>query len=351
MLPTGLILPPMPFPSAPPETVAALAQLLAAPQRIAITTHFNPDGDAMGSSLGLARVLRALGHEVQVVLPNEPPGNLRWMPGCSEAIAFDKAREACELAVRMAQLLFCLDFNRPDRVDKLEETLNAAPLKVLIDHHRDPADVFNLVFSDITASSTCQMVHDVLSAMGVAGLIDQEAANCLYAGLMTDSGSFRFSSTSPHTLRVAADLLERGAQPDRIHAAIMEDNTLDRLRLTGFALFERLRLVENGAAALIALSKAEHDQFHYVPGDTEGLVNYGLGIRGVRLSAFLAERNDIIKLSLRSKGNLPVNEFLSAHFQGGGHANAAGGRFNGSLDAAVALLLRELPAFLAKHPG
>ena len=341
----------MPFPSAPPEAVAALAQLLAEPQRIAITTHFNPDGDAMGSSLGLAHVLQAMGHQVQVVLPNEPPGNLRWMPGAGAALAHDKAKQACEEAIGKAQLLFCLDFNRPDRVHALEEAVKAAPLKVLIDHHRDPADAFNLVFSDITASSTCQMVHDVLSALGVGGLIEADAANCLYAGLMTDSGSFRFSSTSPHTLRVAAHLLERGAVPDMIHAAIMEDNSLDRLRLTGFALCERLKLVGNGTAAVIALSKADHEQFHYVPGDTEGLVNYGLSIRGVRLSVFLAERNDMVKLSLRSKGNLPVNEFLAAHFEGGGHANAAGGRSNESLDAAVERLLRELPGFLAKHPA
>jgi phosphoesterase RecJ-like protein len=340
----------MPFPSAPPESVAALAQLLSSPQRVAITTHFNPDGDAMGSSLGLARVLRAMGHGVQVVLPNEAPGNLRWMPGCAEALAHDKSREACEEAIRRAQLLFCLDFNRLDRVQTLEEAVKAAPCKVLIDHHRDPADVFNLAFSDITASSTCQMVHDVVNALGMAGLIDKEAANCLYAGMMTDSGSFRFSSTSPHTLRVAADLLERGAVPDAIHAAIMEDNTLDRLRLTGFALCERLQLVADGRAAVIALSKADHERFHYVPGDTEGLVNYGLGIRGVRLSAFLAERNDIVKLSLRSKGALPVNEFLAAHFEGGGHANAAGGRARESLEAATARLLRELPAFLAQYP-
>ncbi len=341
----------MHFPSAPPDAVAALAQLLAAPLRIAITTHFNPDGDALGSSLGLAQVLQAMGHKVQVVLPNDPPGNLHWMPGASSALSHDKAREACEQAIGQAQLLFCLDFNRPDRVNALEDAVKAAPLKVLIDHHRDPADVFNIVFSDITASSTCQMIHDVVSALGLADLINTGGANCLYAGLMTDSGSFRFPSTSPHTLRVAADLLERGAQPEMVHAAIMEDNSLDRLRLTGFALSERLQLVEHGQAAVIALSKADHERFNYVPGNTEGLVNFGLSMRGVRLSAFLAERNDMVKLSLRSKGNLPVNELLSAHFEGGGHANAAGGRFIGPLDAAVARLLRELPAFLGKHPA
>lgn len=341
----------MSHPSVPAIVVAALSPLLAAPKRIAITTHFNPDGDAMGSALGLGLVLQAKGHTVQVVLPNEPPGNLRWMSGTAATIAHDKAKEACERAIEQAELLFCLDFNRPDRVQGLEDMVKAAPLKVLVDHHRDPADGFNIVFSDITASSTCQMVFDLLSAMDMDRMIDKDAANCLYAGIMTDSGNFRFPSTSPHTHRVAAALLERGAQPHTIHAAIMEDNSLNRLKLTGFALHERLELLDGGQATMIALSMADLKRFHYVPGDTEGLVNYGLGIRGVRLSIFLAERNGIIKLSLRSKGALPVNEFLSDHFEGGGHANAAGGRSNASLAETLAKLKRELPAFLAKHPA
>lgn len=337
--------------SAPPAAIAALSALLDAPKRIAITTHFNPDGDAMGSSLGLAHVLKALGHMVQVVLPNTAPGNLRWMPGNDQAIDHDTAKESSEKAVREAEVLFCLDYNRPDRVQGLEQVVREAPVKVLIDHHRDPDTCFTVNFSDITASSTCQMVCDVVTALGHGDLIDKDAANCLYAGIMTDSGSFRFSSTTPHTLRVAADLLERGAVPHLIHAAIMEDNTVDRLRLTGFALSERLQVLDDGSASLIALSKADLDRFNYVPGDTEGLVNYGLSVRGIRLSAFLAERKGIIKISLRSKGNLPVNEFLAAHFEGGGHGNAAGGRSTASLDETIATLLKELPAFLAKHPG
>lgn len=346
----GLLLGPMNSSSAPPAAIAALTALLDAPKRIAITTHFNPDGDALGSSLGLAHVLKAMGHSVQVVLPNTAPGNLRWMPGNAGTIDHDTAADACEKAVREAEVLFCLDFNRPDRVQGLEQALRTAPVKVLIDHHREPDTDFTVSFSDITASSTCQMVHDVITALGHGDLIDRDTANCLYAGIMTDSGSFRFPSTTPHTLRVAADLLERGAVPNLIHAAIMEDNTVDRLRLTGFALSERLQVLENGVATVIALSKADLDRFNYVPGDTEGLVNYGLSVRGIRLSAFLAERKDVIKISLRSKGNLPVNEFLAAHFEGGGHANAAGGRSIGTMEETVATLVRELPAFLAKHP-
>lgn len=340
----------MPHTAVSPSAVTALAGLLATPGRIAIITHFNPDGDAMGSSLGLAHVLAKAGHQVSVVLPNDPPANLRWMPGAAQAVAHDKAKEAAEQALLTADVLLCLDFNRPDRVHELESLVEKARVKVLIDHHRDPAAGFTVMFSDINASSTCQLVHDVVSALGLHALIDSDAATCLYAGIMTDSGSFRFPSTSPHTHRVAADLIERGAVPQAIHAAIMEENTVDRLRLTGFALSERLRVLENGTATAIALSKDDLERFHYIPGDTEGLVNFGLGVKGVRLSAFFAERRDTIKISLRSKGRLPVNEFLAAHFEGGGHANAAGGRFNGALAEAVLKFEQHLAAFLAAHP-
>ena len=339
------------YPSAPSTAVAALAPLLATPQRIAITTHFNPDGDAMGSSLGLAHVLKAMGHTVQVVLPNPAPGNLRWMPGHQDVIDHGSAKEASEKAIADADLLFCLDYNRADRAHELEPFVRQSALKVLIDHHRDPEDIFNVVFSDITASSTCQMVYDVIMALGKGEFIDLDTATCLYSGIMTDSGSFRFPSTTPHTLRVAADLRERGAMPHLIHGAIMEDNTIDRLRLTGFALSERLQVLEGGEATIIALSKADLDRFNYIPGDTEGLVNYGLGVRGIRLSAFLAEQKNIVKISLRSKGKVPVNEFLGEHFEGGGHANAAGGRSHLSLEETVNKLVKELPSFLAKHPA
>lgn len=341
----------MPAHSLPSVSVGALSKLLGTSRHAVITTHHNPDGDAIGSSLAWARVLKALGHTVQVVLPNPAPGNLRWMPGYAEAIDHVSAGERAERMVREAEVLFCLDFNRADRVYGLETALRQAPLKVLIDHHRDPDTIYDVVFSDITASSTSQLVHDVIMALGHGELIDAGAASCLYAGIMTDSGSFRFGSTTPHTHRVAAHLLEKGASPDAVYAAIMEDNSIDRLRLTGMALYERLQVLERGKATLIALSKEDLERFHFVPGDTEGLVNYGLTVRGVRLAAFLVERADGIKISLRSKGKLPVHEFLAEHFQGGGHTNAAGGRSDASLQDTADKLIAELPAFLAKHPA
>jgi phosphoesterase RecJ-like protein len=342
----------MNFPSAPAETVAALAELLRSPRRVAIVTHYNPDGDALGSSLGLMHVLKAMGHQAQVVLPNPAPKNLHWMPGHAGAIDHDAAKEAAEKAIADADLVFCLDFNRADRVHGLEAAVRAASVKVLIDHHQDPdMELAAVRFSDTSASSTCQMVYDVIAMLGAVERIDADAATCIYTGILTDTGSFRFPSTSAHTLRVAADLLERGAVPHMIHAAIMEDSAEGRLRLLGFSLFERMRVHPELGTTVIALSKADLERFNYAPGDTEGLVNYGLSIRGIRLSAFFVERADAVKISLRSKGQLPVNEFLSAHFQGGGHANASGGQTSETLDGAVERFMKELPAFLKKHPA
>lgn len=341
----------MHFPSAPAAAVSSLRELLARPRSIAIVTHFNPDGDALGSSFGLCSILKKLGHTAVVVLPNTPPQNLHWMPGYAEALAFDKDKEASERTVRGSELLFCLDFNKPDRVGSLETSLRAAPTKVLIDHHRHPDDFATVSFSDVSACSTAQMVFDIISALGHADLIDTDAATCLYTGIMTDSGSFRFSSTTPHTLEVAAELMKQGVVPERIHEAIMDDNTELRLKLLGFALSERLTLYPELRTAVIVLSNDDLTRYHYQPGDTEGLVNYGLSIRGVRMAAFIVERPDVVKLSLRSKGALPVNEFLTQHFNGGGHGNAAGGHAKEPLAKVVERFLRELPAFLAAHPA
>jgi len=338
-------------PSAPTAQVTALAGVLDRPRRIAITTHHNPDGDAMGSSLGLAHVLRRAGHEVTVVLPNTPASFLQWMPGHADTIAHDVAPAASKAAITGAEVLFCLDFNRPDRVGALEDSVRAAAFPVLIDHHQDPDGFARIQFSDVTSCSTCQMVFDIVNALGLAGHITADAATCLYTGIMTDSGSFRFSSTAPHTLRVAARLMELGAVPDHIVSAVLDDNSVDRLRLIGFALSERLVVMPELGTAIITLSKADLDRFHFKPGDTEGLVNYGLSIRGIRLAAFFMERGEVVKVSLRSKGMLPVNRFLAEQFEGGGHINAAGGQARTSLAEAVARFHAALPAFIAAHPA
>lgn len=323
-----------------------LAAELSRPRRLAIISHLNPDGDAMGSSLALAEVLRRAGHEVQVVLPNMPPPFLQWLPGTSQVIAFDREVDKGSDALRNAELVFCLDFNRLDRVGKAEDPLRSAAQRILIDHHQEPEDMAFIAFSDVSASSTCQMVHDVIVGLGLEASMNKEVATCLYAGIMTDTGGFRFSSTSPHTHRVAAHLLELGAQPHVIHSAIMDEHGLHRMRLLGFMLQEKLQVHEQLGAATIALSRKDLDLHGFVPGDTEGFVNYGLSIRGVRISAMFLERDDAVKVSVRSQGGIPADRIMKEHFSGGGHRNAAGGQTREPMDHAVARFLEVLPGYL-----
>jgi phosphoesterase RecJ-like protein len=340
--------PTMNFSTVQTEALTRLKDLLDQPRRLVIVTHFNPDGDAIGSSLGLMHMLRKWGHTVHVVLPNAAPAFLNWLPGASDAIAFDRDPKGAADILDQAEVLFCLDFNRMDRVNALQASLSALSIpRVLIDHHQDPDPSFEYLFSDTTACATCQMVYDLLVAMGRAGTFDTETATCLYTGLVTDSGSFRFRSTTPHTMRVAGDLMAHGVNIERVHQAIMDDNTVDRLRLLGFMLHQRLEVLPESSTSIISLSRADLERYHNKPGDTEGFVNYGLSIRGIRLSAFFVERPDMVKVSLRSKGDLAVDRFLKEHFNGGGHANAAGGHTTGSLEDAVARFRSLLPQLIA----
>lgn len=341
----------MSFPSVPEDQLAQLRGFLAQPRRVAIVTHYNPDGDALGSSLGLMHVLRSLGHMAQIVLPNTPGDLLDWLPGRSEVLSFDRSPDASLSTIRTSDILFCLDFNRLDRVGGLEDAARSAPVKVLIDHHQEPDTFAQAMFSDTSASSTCQMVFDIVSALGHAERIGLEAATCLYVGLVTDSGSFRFRSTTPHTMRVAAAVMERGVDIDRVHSAIADTNSADRLKLLGYTLSERMTVLPERRTTLIALDKEELKRFNYKTGYTEGFVNYGLSIKGMRLAAFFMERPDQVKISLRSKGDLPVDRFVKEHFNGGGHANAAGGQTTEPLHLAIERFLTLLPAFLEAHPA
>ncbi|HMC98211.1 MAG TPA: bifunctional oligoribonuclease/PAP phosphatase NrnA [Flavobacteriales bacterium] len=339
------------FPSAPDRQVGELKALLDRPKRIAIVTHYNPDGDAMGSSLGLAHVLNGSGHHARVVLPNTPPAFLRWMPGFNGTLALDTNKEATLSAIAECELLFCLDFNQTDRTGGLEAAVKATSTKVLIDHHQDPGPFATITFSDTSACATSQMVFDILSAMGYDDRIGRDAATCLYTGIVTDSGSFRFSSTTPHTMSVAAALMERGIDVAGVHEAISDDNRLERLKLLGFTLSERLAVIPELDTAVISLSMADLARFDLQPGDTEGFVNYGLSIRGIRLAALFIERPELVKVSLRSKGELAVDRFLRDHFNGGGHRNAAGGHSKEPLTVALERFRSLLPALIASHPA
>ena len=331
--------------------IVQLNQILAGSKRIAIVGHYNPDGDAVGSTLGLALVLRAAGHTVQVVMPNQAGAFLSRLSGFSDMVCFTERPAAAIDAIQRSDVLFCLDFNRSNRTGGLEEAVAAAPVRVLIDHHQDPEEFSPIMFSDTSACSTCQMVYDIVTAMGLSALITQDVATCLYTGLVTDSGSFRFRSTTAHTMQVGAALIEAGVDIEGVHSSISDDNSEDRLRLLGFTLSERMQVLPEYSTVIIALSKEDLKQFNYKPGVTEGFVNYGLSIRGMRLSAFFVERPDMVKISLRSKNNLFVDKFLGENFQGGGHRNAAGGQDEGPLQQTVDRFKALLPSLINEFPA
>lgn len=280
----------------------------------------------MGSSLGLYNYLLKKKHKVDVITPNDYPGFLHWMKGHKQVTDFQKQPVKAGNLIQKATLFFCLDFNDLGRIAGLGTLISAsAAPKVLIDHHPQPTDFAQFALHTVSASSTCELIYNFIELMGDQKLVDKEIANCLYAGIMTDTGSFRFPSTSARTHRIVAALIEAGATNAFVHQSVYDDSTEDRLRLLGYSLGEKLRVLPELHTAYITLSESEMQRFHYRKGDTEGLVNYCLSIRGIRFAAFFAERDGMIKTSFRSKGSFDVNAFARAHFSGGGHRNAAGG--------------------------
>ncbi|MBP6312220.1 MAG: bifunctional oligoribonuclease/PAP phosphatase NrnA [Flavobacteriales bacterium] len=331
--------------------IVQLNELLAGSKRVAIVGHYNPDGDAIGSTLGLALVLKAAGHTVQVVMPNPAGAFLSRLAGYSEIVCFTERPAAAIEVIKKCDVLFCLDFNRSNRTGGLEEVVGAAEVRVLIDHHQDPEQFTPVMFSDTSACSTCQMVFDIVTAMGLSDLITQDVATSLYTGLVTDTGSFRFRSTTAHTMKVGAALIEKGVDIEAVHSSISDDNTEDRLRLLGFTLSERMQVLPEYSTVIISLAKEDLKRFNFKQGDTEGFVNYGLSIRGIRLAAFFVERPDMVKISLRSKSNLFVDKFLGENFSGGGHRNAAGGQDEGPLQSTVDRFISLLPGLISEFPA
>lgn len=308
-------------------TTDTIQKLLSAKPRIVITIHKGPDGDAVGSGLGWMHVLANAGMEATVIAPDSYPDFLKWMPGNDSVVVYEFQKETAQKVIDAADLIFCLDFNSPARMGDLAEAITSAkkPI-VVVDHHQQPADFAQGYYCDDTASSTAEMIYRLCEALNWEQFIDHNAAICLYTGIVTDTGSFRFSSVSPRLMRIAADLMEKGIDHTKIYREVFDSNTLERLKLRGFALSEKLELLSDSATAFIALEEKELEEFNYQKGDTEGLVNYALSIDGVGLAAFFSEKDGMIKISLRSKGNYDVNQLARTHFEGGGHINAAGGR-------------------------
>ncbi len=317
-------------------SVDEIRKLLDAGPRIVITMHRGPDGDAIGSSLAWHHILKLSGIESTVIAPDAYPDFLKWLPGNENILVFESQAEKAKEAVAAADLIFCLDFNAASRMGDLEETITKAnkPI-VVVDHHQDPSDFANFYYVDSDACSTAQMIFRLSQALDFSGSINREAAYCLYTGLVTDTGSFRYTSVTPEVMRIAAQLMETGIDHTQVYQEVFDSNSEDQVRLRGYAISEKMVVMPEAGAAHISLSEKELQRFNFRKGDTEGLVNVGLSIHGVKVAAFFAERDGIIKISIRSSGDFDVNKFARTHFEGGGHINAAGGRYKGKIEDAI----------------
>lgn len=324
--------------------IASVAKLLSSPKKIIITTHFKPDGDAMGSSLGLYHFLLQSQHTVTVVTPSDYPDFLFWMPGNDKVVNFQLNNALAEQLFLEADLVFCLDFNTPERVEGLKPfLLETKAIKILIDHHPDPAKFCDYQFSFPQSAATGELVFYLFHALKQQNLINQPIAECLYTGIMTDTGSFRFPSMTGSLHRVIADLMDAGARKSMIHEKIYDDFTESRTRLLGYCLNDKLVILSQFQVAYIALSEKELNKFHYKTGDTEGIVNYGLGIKGIKMAVLFTEKQGLIKISFRSRDQVAVNRLAEQHFSGGGHKNAAGGKSLLSLTETVDKFIALLP--------
>ncbi len=327
--------------------IAEIQTLLSTKKTIVIVPHKNPDGDAIGSTLGLYHYLKQQNHNVQVITPNDYPDFLKWVPGQETILKYDLQTEASNDIIKKADLIFTLDFNAFHRTGLMAPILEASSsVKILIDHHQEPDNYATYMYSDVSMSSTCEMVYNFIEMLGDVDLIDETITTCLYLGIMTDSGSFRFPSTTSRTHRVVANLIDKGAKNASIHNNVYDTNSYNRLQLLGCAL-TNLKVLPDLKTAYITLSQSELQKFDYRKGDTEGVVNYALSLKDIVFAAIFIEdkQEGIVKISLRSKGSFSVNEFSRAHFNGGGHNNAAGGRSETSLKSTVDKFLSILPQY------
>ncbi|MFD2516845.1 DHH family phosphoesterase [Salinimicrobium flavum] len=329
------------------KDISRVKELLAEPRKIVIVPHKGPDGDAMGSTLALKLLLEGQHHHVQLISPNEYPDFLKWMPYQEEIIIYEKEQEKSDRYILEADIIFTLDFNHLSRAGEMKKILEEATGSfIMIDHHQQPDDYAVVTYSDVTMCSTSQMVFHFIENIGLEDHITAPIASCLYTGIMTDTGSFRYRSTTSLTHRVIADLIEKGADNTNIHENVYDTNSYSRLQLLGCAL-RNLTVVEGLRTAYITLTQEELDRHNFRKGDTEGFVNYGLSLEGIVFAAIFIENrgDDIIKISLRSKGTFSVNDFSRRHFEGGGHINAAGGKSDLTLEETVAKFISILPQY------
>lgn len=328
------------------ENLSQLKELLAIPKNIVITSHRNPDGDAIGSSLGLYLYLNKLGHTVRVIFPSEYPDFVAWMKDADKILIHDIDPDACEELVKNADIIFCLDYNSLDRIDKLGETIDTLKntIMVMIDHHLYPDLRVDYQISEPYASSTSELVYDFMEMLGDLKHLDIPIGECLMAGIMTDTGSFKYS-TSSKLFRIVASLIDRGVDDQKLQDLLFNSLTEKNLRLLGHCLNNRMEIIEEYHTGIITLNRNDYDKFDIQRGDTEGIVNYLLKLKNIRLAALITEQPTIVKLSLRSKGDISVQEIAKKHFKGGGHKNASGGSSYSGLKSTVKKLKEILPEY------
>nr|WP_185965607.1 bifunctional oligoribonuclease/PAP phosphatase NrnA [Flavobacterium zepuense] len=320
------------------DDIEKVKQLLASPKKIAIMPHRNPDGDAMGSTLGLYHFLQLLGHEPVVIVPNDFPDFLAWLPSSETVKVFERDVEVGTRLLNDAELIFTLDFNVLSRTgDSMEAALKALTVPfIMIDHHQKPDDYAVVTFSDTSYGSTCEMVYQFIQGLGQGQLINKTIATCLYTGIVTDSGSFRYPSTTGTTHRIAAEFIDLGIDNSAIHSLLFDNHSHNRIQILARAL-QNMKVLSAYKTSYSSLSQEELNNFGHSKGDTEGIVNYGLSMKDIVFTAFFTENKDegIIKISFRSKGDFDVNAYAREHFSGGGHINAAGGKSTLPLEATI----------------
>ena len=319
------------------ETIESVRKLLGGkPGRLVVVPHENPDGDAIGSAIGLGEVLRNFGHKVKIISPNEYPAFLKWFSASVEVLIYEKQKKEAKKEMEDAAGLICLDFNEPKRAGWLEKKLlKFAGPKILIDHHPNPSSFADHLISETHYSSTAELIFDVIKKTGLTPYLNQAAAEALYTGIMTDTGSFSHNISNPYTFRVIAELMEYGIDVEKIQSNVYHNFSAERMKLLGHALSKKMKVFTEYRTAIISLSQKELQDHGFQPGDTEGFVNYPLSVNNIIFSALFIEKKDMIKASFRSKGTFPANDFAREHFEGGGHRNAAGGESQISMEDTI----------------
>lgn len=328
-----------------PSHVEKAGKLFDNAEKIVIVTHVSPDGDAIGSSLGLLHFLETQGKNVHVVVPNAFPDFLRWMPGAKDIVRYDRYTDFANQLIAEADLICCLDFNVLSRIDAVARPVEAAGCKkLMVDHHLYPGDFCDVIISHPQISSTSELVFRLICRLGYFEDITLEGAQCIYTGMMTDTGGFTYNSNDRQIYFIISELISKGIDKDEIYRKVFNTYSEGRLRLMGYVLYEKMQVYPQFRSALICLTKAEQSKFHYVKGDTEGFVNIPLQMKGICFSAFLREDTEkpMVKVSLRSVGAFPCNQVAAEFFNGGGHLNASGGEFYGTMDEAIEVFKRAL---------